>query len=92
MALAGKDIPKSNVFADIALATLAILVVVILIIPLPTALIDFFLVVNLSVSILILLVALNIVDPLELTVFPQLLLVTTLFRLAMTVEIGRAHV
>jgi flagellar biosynthesis protein FlhA len=90
MALAGKDIPKSNVFADIALATLAILVVVILIIPLPTALIDFFLVVNLSVSILILLVALNIVDPLELTVFPQLLLVTTLFRLAMTVATSRS--
>lgn len=90
MALAGKDIPKSNVFADIALSTLAILVVVILIIPLPTALIDFFLVVNLSVSILILLVSLNIVDPLELTVFPQLLLVTTLFRLAMTVATSRS--
>lgn len=80
----------SSLIADISLAALSILVVVILMIPLPSALIDFFLVCNLAVSVLILLTALNIVDPLELIVFPQLLLVTTLFRLAMNVATSRS--
>jgi len=80
----------TSIIADIALASLSILVVVILMIPLPTGLIDFFLVCNLSISVLILLTALNIVDPLELIVFPQLLLVTTLFRLAMNVATSRS--
>lgn len=89
MAAIGEESPNS-IIADIALASLSILVVVILMIPLPTGLIDFFLVVNLSGSILILLNALIITDPLELSVFPQLLLVTTLFRLAMNVATSRA--
>lgn len=89
MAAIGEEAPNS-VIADIALASLSILVVVILMIPLPTPLIDFFLVVNLSASILILLNALIITDPLELSVFPQLLLVTTLFRLSMNVATSRS--
>lgn len=79
-----------SIIADIALASLCILVVMILMVPLPTELIDLFLVMNLSVSVLILLTALNIVDPLELAIFPQLLLVTTLFRLAVNVATSRA--
>lgn len=90
MAAIGEQEGEKSLIADIALATLAILVVVILMIPLPTPLIDFFLVVNLSASILILLTALNIIDPLELSVFPQLLLVTTLFRLSMNVATSRS--
>lgn len=79
-----------SIIADVALASLCILVIMILMIPLPTELIDLFLVMNLSVSVLILLTALNIVDPLELAIFPQLLLVTTLFRLAVNVATSRA--
>lgn len=79
-----------SLMADIALASLSILVIAILMIPLPTGLIDLFLVVNLSASILILLTALNIVDPLEFAIFPQLLLVTTLFRLALNVATSRS--
>jgi len=89
MAAVNKDAGRS-ILADIALASLAILVVAILMIPLPTGLIDLFLVVNLSASILILLTALNLIDPLEFAVFPQLLLVTTLFRLALNVATSRS--
>lgn len=89
MAAIGEENPNS-IIADIALASLSILVVVILMIPLPSTLIDFFLVMNLSGSVLILLNALTITDPLELAVFPQLLLVTTLFRLAMNVATSRS--
>src|SRR3990167_5318987 len=89
MAAVNKDAGRS-IIADIALASLAIMVVVILMIPLPTGLIDLFLVINLSASILILLTALNLIDPLEFAVFPQLLLVTTLFRLALNVATSRS--
>lgn len=90
MAAAGKEVGGKSIVADIALAGLCILVVMILLIPMPTDLIDLFLVLNLSVSVLILLTALNIVDPLELAIFPQLLLVTTLFRLAVNVATSRS--
>jgi flagellar biosynthesis protein FlhA len=90
MAAVNKDAAGRSIFADIALASLAIMVVAILMIPLPTALIDLFLVVNLSASILILLTALNLIDPLEFAVFPQLLLVTTLFRLSLNVATSRS--
>ncbi|MGE3726351.1 MAG: flagellar biosynthesis protein FlhA [Candidatus Sericytochromatia bacterium] len=89
MAAVNKDAGRS-ILADISLASLAILVVAILMIPLPTGLIDLFLVVNLSASILILLTALNLIDPLEFAVFPQLLLVTTLFRLSLNVATSRS--
>lgn len=90
MAANAQEKGARSLVADIALAMLCVLVVIILMIPLPTELIDLFLVLNLSVSVLILLTALNIVDPLELAIFPQLLLVTTLFRLAVNVSTSRA--
>lgn len=89
MAVEDSSVGKS-IFADIALACLCILVVVILMIPLPTGLIDLFLTINLAVSVLILLTAINLVDPLEFSVFPQLLLVTTLFRLSLNVATSRS--
>jgi flagellar biosynthesis protein FlhA len=89
MAAVNQDKGRSLI-ADISLASLSILVVAILMIPLPTGLIDLFLVMNLSASILILLTALNIVDPLEFAIFPQLLLVTTLFRLSLNVATSRS--
>ncbi|MEZ0374875.1 MAG: FHIPEP family type III secretion protein, partial [Candidatus Sericytochromatia bacterium] len=90
MAAVGVEKGGKSIIADVSLAGLCMLVVVILMIPLPTDLIDLFLVLNLSVSVLILLTALNIIDPLELAIFPQLLLVTTLFRLAVNVATSRA--
>lgn len=89
--MADKDEPqRSSIFSDVALALLAMSVITILVIPLPSAIIDTALVLNLAIAVLILFVALNIVDPLEFHVFPQLLLVTTLFRLSMNVATSRS--
>ncbi|NLY56865.1 MAG: FHIPEP family type III secretion protein, partial [Firmicutes bacterium] len=60
-----------------------------MVIPIPPAMLDFMLALNISLAILILLLTLNIHDALELSVFPSLLLVATLFRLALNVSSTR---
>ncbi|MDI3327192.1 MAG: flagellar biosynthesis protein FlhA [Alicyclobacillaceae bacterium] len=65
-------------------------IVVMMVIPLPPVLLDFLLIINLSVSLVILLIAMNIREPLQFSVFPALLLLTTLFRLALNVSSTRA--
>lgn len=64
-------------------------IVVMMVIPLPTWMLDFLLVINLSVSLTILLVAMNTKEPLQFAIFPALLLVTTLFRLGLNVSSTR---
>ncbi|HWL09040.1 MAG TPA: flagellar biosynthesis protein FlhA [Planctomicrobium sp.] len=64
-------------------------VLVIMLIPLPPLLLDLLLAVNLSISILLLLVTLNTRRALDLAVFPSLLLLLTLFRLALNVATTR---
>ena len=60
-----------------------------MIIPLPAALLDFFLALNISLSILILIVSLYIQSPLDISIFPGLLLVLTLFRLSLNISSTR---
>jgi flagellar biosynthesis protein FlhA len=69
------------------LAVMAVLVV--LIVPLPTALLDVLLTLNLSITILLLLVTLSVAQPLELSVFPSALLLLTLGRLSLNVATTR---
>lgn len=69
------------------LAVMAVLVV--LIVPLPTVLLDVLLTLNLSVTILLLLVTLSVAQPLELSVFPSALLLLTLGRLSLNVATTR---
>ena len=69
------------------LAVMAVLVV--LIVPLPTAMLDVLLTLNLSVTILLLLVTLGVEQPLELSVFPSALLLLTLGRLSLNVATTR---
>ncbi len=64
-------------------------IVIMLIIPLPTWILDGLILVNLSFALLILLVTLNVRDPLQFSAFPALLLMTTLFRLALNVSATR---
>ena len=64
-------------------------VVVMMVVPLPTPAIDLLLACNISGSLLILLVSMNVRRPLEFSVFPSLLLVATLFRLALNVSVTR---
>ncbi len=60
-----------------------------MILPLPAPLLDFFLALNISMSVLILIVSLYIQSPLDISVFPGLLLVLTLFRLSLNISSTR---
>jgi len=76
-------------YSDIMLAALVMMIISMLIIPLPTFVLDLLIVVNISISVLLLLLALYIPNALHLASFPSLLLVTTLFRLALNVSSTR---
>jgi len=75
--------------AELGLATLVIAIVAMMIVPLPTLLLDVLLATNLSLSVAILLVVLYVPDALAIATFPTLLLLTTLFRLALNVSTSR---
>lgn len=60
-------------------------IVAMLIIPLPTWILDACLVIAVATSVIIMLTAVNVKEPLQFSVFPSLLVVTTLFRLALSV-------
>ncbi|MCC6623443.1 MAG: flagellar biosynthesis protein FlhA [Deltaproteobacteria bacterium] len=64
-------------------------VLALMIVPLPTLLLDFLLTINITVSVLVLLTAIQVQRPLDFSVFPSLLLVTTLFRLGLNVSTTR---
>lgn len=63
-----------------------ILAVFMIIIPLPTWLLDAMFALNIALSVLILLITMNIREPLEFSIFPSLLLITTIFRLALNIS------
>ncbi len=71
----------------LSLAMLGVLVV--LLVPLPPVLLDMLLAVNVGVTILLLLVTLGVTQPLDLAVFPSLLLMLTLYRLSLNVATTR---
>jgi flagellar biosynthesis protein FlhA len=71
----------------LALAVLGI--IGILIIPVPAVLLDVLLALSVALSVLMLLVALGLTRPMDFSVFPSLLLITTLFRLALNVATTR---
>lgn len=66
-----------------------IMIVAMMVIPLPTFMLDILLIINLSISIMILLITMNTKEPLDFSIFPALLLLTTLFRLALNVSSTR---
>ncbi len=76
-------------FRDITILIGVIGIVLMFVIPLPTWLLDILLVINIAVAALILLVGMNTQEPLQFSIFPSLLLVTTLFRLALNVSSTR---
>lgn len=76
-------------YSDVFIAVAMITIVIMMIIPLPTALLDFLLTVNITLALTVLLVAIYNVEPLDFSVFPSLLLITTLFRLALNVSSTR---
>ena len=79
----------TNLIQNNAVAVGAILVVLMLIIPLPSVLLDTFMALNLAISILLLLTVISTPKPSRLTVFPQLILLVTLFGLGINVSSTR---
>lgn len=81
-----------------AVSLIVVMIVLLLIIPLNTFLIDVLIILNIAVSMIILLISMNIKEPLEFSIFPSMLLVTTLYRIGInisttrSIQIGRAHV
>ncbi len=76
-------------YSDIMVSVAIITIVVMMIIPLPTLLLDLLLTLNITLALIIVMVAIYNVEPLEFSVFPSLLLITTLFRLALNVSSTR---
>ncbi|MFC1513516.1 flagellar biosynthesis protein FlhA [candidate division KSB1 bacterium] len=75
--------------SDIALAVAVIAILTLMIIPLPTWMLDVLLTFNITFSLVVLMVSLYIVKPLDIAVFPGLLLILTMFRLALNVASTR---
>lgn len=61
-------------------------IVLLMILPIPTWLLDILLIINISIALMILLVAMNTKEALQFSIFPAMLLITTLFRLALNVS------
>lgn len=74
---------------DVLVSSSIIVILLIMIIPFPPMLLDFFLALNISLSIIVMLVAFYTLKPLEFAVFPGMLLILTLFRLALNIASTR---
>ena len=75
---------------DLIVVALFVSILAIIIVPLPKAILDFFLVISLSLSLLILLISLYIQKPSDLTTFPTLILILALFRLSLNIATTRS--
>ncbi|MEO1774708.1 MAG: type III secretion system export apparatus subunit SctV [Pseudomonadota bacterium] len=74
---------------DVVLAFLLIAIVFMMILPLPTELVDLLIGINLTLAAVLLMVAVYLSDVLKLSAFPSILLLTTLFRLALSITTTR---
>ncbi len=74
---------------DNSISLIVVVIVLFLVLPLPTFMLDILLVINISLSIMILMITMTISKTLEFSIFPSLLLITTLFRLGLNVSSTR---
>jgi len=75
--------------SDVILAFGLILMLGLMLIPLPAGILDFLLALNITLSVLVMIVSLYITSPLDISIFPGLLLVLTLFRLGLNISSTR---
>ncbi|HPZ77181.1 MAG TPA: flagellar biosynthesis protein FlhA, partial [Thermosynergistes sp.] len=80
---------KATRFADVGMAFLIILIVGMMIIPMPTFLLDILLSMNITFGVVVLLATFYVLKPLEIPAFPTILLIATLYRLALNVSTTR---
>jgi flagellar biosynthesis protein FlhA len=75
--------------ADLVMALLVVGILTVLFVPIPSGLLDFLILTNVSFALLILLLTFYIARPVEFSTFPSLLLIATLFRLSLNVAATR---
>jgi flagellar biosynthesis protein FlhA len=75
--------------SDVLMGFAAMSILMVMVIPIPAVLLDLFLSFNITLSLIILLVGMYILNPLDLSSFPSLLLMSTLFRLSLNVASTR---
>src|SRR2546428_961516 len=88
-ALTARPVPGAVPTGELVVPLALVAVVVIMVIPLPAFLIDLLLAVSISLALVILMVSMYTQQPLEFSTFPSVLLVVTLFRLALNVASTR---
>ncbi|ERL03620.1 flagellar biosynthesis protein FlhA [Mitsuokella sp. oral taxon 131] len=76
-------------YSDVLIAVAIVTIVIMMIIPLPTILLDLLICLNITIALLVMMSAIYNVEALDLSVFPSLLLITTLFRLALNISSTR---
>ncbi|WP_051085758.1 type III secretion system export apparatus subunit SctV [Neomegalonema perideroedes] len=74
---------------DLVVVVLLVSAILMMIVPLPTWVVDTLIAINLAASVLLLMMALFIKDPLELSTLPSIILIVTIFRLALSVTTTR---
>ncbi|QQQ01593.1 type III secretion system export apparatus subunit SctV [Lysobacter enzymogenes] len=77
-------------YSDVVLAFAAVTIIGVMILPLPLAIIDTLVAVNIAIGFGLLLIALYIPTPVAFSSFPSVLLLTTLFRLSLSIAITRS--
>jgi len=75
--------------SDIMLAVGIVLILVMIVLPMPTFMIDVFIAINMTTGMILLMVAIYLPTPLAFSSFPSVLLITTLFRLALSISTTR---
>ncbi len=82
-------IVPQNRMSQLGIPFLIVSVVVVMVMPLPATLIDVLIAFNLGTALIVMLTSMLVDEPLQFSVFPALLLVTTLFRLALNISTTR---
>jgi flagellar biosynthesis protein FlhA len=80
---------RASKYADLVAAGVVVLVIVMMVIPLPPALLDLMITMNISAALAIVVTTMYLSRSLDFSSFPSLLLLTTLFRLAINVSVTR---
>lgn len=84
-----KGLEKVTQRLDVLLAVFLVSIIFMMIIPLPTTLVDVLIGLSISMAVVLLMVAVYLKEPLDFAAFPAVLLITTLFRLALSISTTR---
>jgi flagellar biosynthesis protein FlhA len=76
-------------YADVGLAVLLVVIVIMMIIPIPTPLLDLLLALNITCGVVVLLATFYVTSALEISAFPTIILIATLFRLSLNISTTR---